>query len=222
MISMLRSAGTPVFKTATLAAGFLASFGPFAMGYEPDLGNNVTEDLVTTYASSGFQGFGLCYHLGYGYGGDAFGVTPNGGYPFYGGPGYPHPAPCLRRFGHIAPFSYFGGPGYPSPEHPHFFGGVGPLVVDQPVATFTEPRDIDHARGAPVYPYNVGFGPYTGARPYPETLFAPYASGEASTGASVEDGSPAPVTPSTPAASNARQGSERKKLTRTWTPSGRR
>ena len=40
----------------------------------------------------GFQGFGLGFHRGYGYGGDALGVGAEGGYPFYGGPGYPHPA----------------------------------------------------------------------------------------------------------------------------------
>jgi hypothetical protein len=220
---MLRSAGTLAFKTTTLAAGFLAVFGLSAVGYEQELENTVTGDIISRYGAGGFQGFGLCYHFGYGYGGDALGVTPNGGYPFYGGPGYPHPAPCLGRFGHISPFSYFGGPGYPSPEHPNFFGGVGPLVVDQPVATFTEPRDIDHARGAPVYPHNVGFGPYTGARPYPETLFAPYASGAESTGPSTGEGtSPTPGTPGTSAEPNAPPGSDRKKLTRTWTPSRRR
>jgi hypothetical protein len=37
----------------------------------------------------GFQGFGLGYHLGYGYGGDALGPEADGGYPFYCGPGYP-------------------------------------------------------------------------------------------------------------------------------------
>src|SRR4051794_24902900 len=52
----------------------------------------------------GFQGFGLGYHPGYGYGGDALGVGAEGGYPFYGGPGYPHPSPRLQRFGGINPF----------------------------------------------------------------------------------------------------------------------
>src|SRR5262249_25944161 len=32
----------------------------------------------------GFQGFGLGYHPGYGYGGAALGVGADGGYPFYG------------------------------------------------------------------------------------------------------------------------------------------
>ena len=63
----------------------------------------------------GFQGFGLGYHLGYGYGGSALGVGADGGYPFYGGPGYPHPWPTLRRIGGITPFPFYGGPGGPMP-----------------------------------------------------------------------------------------------------------
>ena len=63
----------------------------------------------------GYQGFGLGYHLGYGYGGDALGVGADGGYPFYGGPGYPHCMPELRRIGGIVPFPYFGGPGLSDP-----------------------------------------------------------------------------------------------------------
>src|SRR5262245_53512917 len=57
---------------------------------------------------AGFYGFGLGYHLGYGYGGSALGVNPDGGYLFYGGPGYPHCWPTLRRCGPITPFPYFG------------------------------------------------------------------------------------------------------------------
>lgn len=41
----------------------------------------------------GFQGFSLKYRLGYGYGGRALGVGAFGGYPRYGGPGYPSPDP---------------------------------------------------------------------------------------------------------------------------------
>ena len=84
---------------------------------------------------SGEQGFGLGYHLGYGYGGDALGVGTDGGYPFYGGPGYPHCNPQLRRIGGIVPFAYFGGPGYPTPDHPNFYGGGGPVVPDRPVVS---------------------------------------------------------------------------------------
>src|SRR5262245_60135764 len=55
-------------------------------------------------SETGREGFGLGYHLGYGYGGRALGVGPFGGYAYYGGPGYPQPAPQLRRFGKITPF----------------------------------------------------------------------------------------------------------------------
>ena len=111
----------------------------------------------------GFQGFGLGYHPGYGYGGAALGVGAEGGYPLYGGPGYPHPAPALRRIGGISPFCYFGGPGGPSPGNPNFFEGVGPLVPDTPVVTI--PADS---------PYAGDYGPFTGSIPYPESTFAPF------------------------------------------------
>ena len=114
----------------------------------------------------GFQGFGLGYHLGYGYGGDALGVGAEGGYPFYGGPGYPHCAPRLRRIGGISPFPYYGGPGYPSPDHPNFFGGFGPLVPDQPVVT------IATDRGGPIEA--TDYGPFTGAAPDAEARFAAF------------------------------------------------
>jgi hypothetical protein len=114
----------------------------------------------------GFQGFGLGYHLGYGYGGDALGVGIDGGYPFYGGPGYPHPWPTLRRFGAISPSPHFIGPGGPSPDHPNYFGGVGPLAPDQPVVIIeNDPRDPT---------YKEGYGCFTGMIPYPETAFAPF------------------------------------------------
>ena len=132
-----------------------------------------------------FQGFGLSYHLGYGYGGNAVGVGANGGYPFYGGPGYPHGTPRLRRFGPITPLPYYGGPGILCDGPPFFFAPVGPLSVDQPVAH--ENNGSDH-----------GYGEMTGAIPYPDTLFAPYASPIMPTGSSSEasppsaSGSPAP------------------------------
>src|SRR5262249_2867731 len=82
-----------------------------------------------------FPGVGLGYHPGCCYGGAALGPGADGGYPFYGGPGYPHPWPCLRRFKKITPFPYYGGPGGPTPDHPNSFGGVGPLVAGRPVIT---------------------------------------------------------------------------------------
>jgi hypothetical protein len=115
----------------------------------------------------GFQGFGLGYHPGYGYGGNALGVGAEGGYPFYGGPGYPRCDPPLRRIGGINPFPYFGGPGYPTPDHPNFYGGVGgPLVPDQPVITIESDPNL---------PFSAShYGDYTGSVPDPEARFAPF------------------------------------------------
>ena len=136
----------------------------------------------------GLPGFGLAFHPGYGYGGKALGVGVFGGYPYYGGPGYPHPDPCLRRFHGIRPFLYYGGPGYPSSEFPHFFGGIGPLVVDRPVVTIAD-------QPAPGEAYGSSFGPFTGHRPYPETLFAPYVDAASMTGS---DTGRNPANPSVP------------------------
>jgi hypothetical protein len=130
----------------------------------------------------GFEGFGLGYHLGYGYGGNALGVGAEGGYPFYGGPGYPHPWPRLNRLCGINPFPYFGGPGYPTPEHPNYFGVFGPLVPDRPVVILkVDPR-------TPYAP--TAYGPYTGAVPDAEARFAPFTM-QAATGVStMRAGSP--------------------------------
>jgi membrane-associated protease RseP (regulator of RpoE activity) len=118
---------------------------------------------------SGFQGFSLKYHLGYGYGKGALGAGAEGGYPFYGGPGYPHAAPCLRRCGHEQPFAYYGSPGFPTPEQPNFYGVVGPLIGDQPVITSgsSEPGP------------GGDYGCFTGVLPYPEAAFAPFTSAAA-------------------------------------------
>lgn len=122
----------------------------------------------------GFQGFGLGYHPGYGYGGDASGVGAAGGYPFYGGPGYPHPAPRLNRGCGINPFPHYGGPGQPTPSYPNFYGPVGPLVPTRQVVTILpEPGEADPA---------VGYGCFTGALPYPESYFAPFAAAAATSG----------------------------------------
>ncbi len=136
----------------------------------------------------GFQGFGLGYFPGYGYGGGGLGVGATGGDPFYAGPGYPHGTPRLRRLGPITPFPYFGGPGYPSAGCPQFFGVVGPLSVDRPIVLETDGQD--HA-----------FGVFTGALPYPEAVFAPYASAVAASGST--DGGAAPSLPAAPPASPA-------------------
>ena len=115
----------------------------------------------------GYQGFGLGYHPGYGYGGDALGVGIDGGHPFYGGPGYPHPAPVLRRFGPITPFPYCGGPGSPTTDRPHLFGPVGPLVHGD---------DVVHVEGDSP----GGYGVFHGSLPYPESAFAPFSAEPAS------------------------------------------
>jgi hypothetical protein len=116
----------------------------------------------------GFYGFGLSFHRGYGYGGRALGVGASGGYPYYGGPGYP------------------------SDSHAQYFTGAPPLVVARPVALEAfEP-------GTPAFPGD--YGPFTGAIPYPETLFAPYVNAAAATGSST-GASPRP--PSPPPAGNS-------------------
>jgi hypothetical protein len=119
----------------------------------------------------GFQGFGLGFHPGYGYGGDALGPGADGGYPFYGGPGYPHPAPTLWRCGGINPFVHNAGPGGPTPTCPNYYGGVGPLAEDPPVLTILPE------------PGEGGYGGFSGARPYPESYFAPYTTEAAARGA---------------------------------------
>ena len=135
----------------------------------------------------GFQGFGLGFHPGYGYGGKALGVGAEGGYPFYGGPGYPHPGPCLNRFGHEKPFAYFAGPGYPSSERPNFFGTVVPLASDQPVIEIGDgPGEAD---------YGSGYGAYTGLLPYPEATFAPFTTAIGTAGSDAGVGAPVPPRP---------------------------
>lgn len=109
-----------------------------------------------------FQGFGLSYHLGHGYGGDSVGVGPVGGYPFYGGPGYPHAEPKLRRLGKISPTVYQGGPGDPCQGNFNRFQGVGPLVARRNIV---EVGDMGQSSG---------FGQFTGTLPHPDSLFAPY------------------------------------------------
>jgi hypothetical protein len=87
----------------------------------------------------GFQGFGLGYHPGYGYGGYGLGVGAFGGYPCYGGPGYP-----IRY-------------GYPTFANPYYdYKDIGPLVYDPPVV-------ITELIGA------GDFGPFTGASAYAYT-----------------------------------------------------
>ncbi len=107
----------------------------------------------------GYQGFGKRFHPGYGYGGDALGPGAFGGYPFYGGPGYPQHNPVLRRFSKsIVPFPYFNGNGLRTVYSPS-----GRLVPNPPVA------QIEATLG-----YSGGYGGYSGAIGYPERKFAPF------------------------------------------------
>ena len=132
----------------------------------------------------GFQGSGLGYHLGYGYGGNGLGVGAEGGYPFYGGPGYPHPSPTLRRVGGINPFPFYGGPGGPTPACPNYFGAVGPLVAERPV--------IEVEAGPGEADYSSGYGAFTGVIPYSEAALAPFTTSAAAGGSSSGIGSATP------------------------------
>ena len=130
----------------------------------------------------GLYGFSLRWHPGYGYGRYALGVGADGGYPFYGGPGYPHEPPHLRRFGPTEPYAYYGGPGYPISGCSNFYQGIGGLVVDKPVVSVGEPGDFGYVGRNGERNPGADFGHFTGALPYPTTYLAPNAA--AATGSS--------------------------------------
>ena len=188
----------PSWMGHALAMGALLISGPsaWAFGDGPEgaaVGSSATMADATpaparwaTRRSNlpGFQGFGLAYHPGYGYGGHSLGVGADGGYPCYGGPGYPHPAPPLRRLGRLLPYSYYGGRDGGS----HYFDAVGQLVVDPSVVT----PGIDPRNPVP----SGDYGPFTGAFPYPASYFAPYSAAAAGTGSS--DGPTAPANSTRP------------------------
>jgi hypothetical protein len=191
MISLARGGDRflPIAITLILCIGICstlespATYGgelddPDQNGQSSSVGSTSDEALFGLFP--GFYGFGLSYHLGFGYGGNALGVGAMGGYPFYGGPGYFHEAPPLKRFGHIAPFAYYNGPGYP-----FSFTEPGQLTVDRPLAFSGD------AQGQG-YPYDVGFGPFTGAIPYPDSFFAPFAAQATATGSFSAGSSPSP------------------------------
>ncbi len=194
MISLVRGGGRLPLKTVALALGvWVFSSSPATAGGHDGPGVG-TLGYGGPGLYPGFRGFGLGYHPGYGYGGDALGVGAEGGYLFYGGPGYPHPWPTLRRIGGITPFSYFGGPGFPSSDHPNYFGGVGPLAPDQPVITIGDEAD------------DIGYGCFTGAIPYPESFLAPFTARAAAAGSASGVSTSSPSTPSTNAAPAPRVG----------------
>ena len=187
--SLLPGVGRLPLKALALAVGIWVcsgswgmaqggGHGPYETGYEAD------------GPHPGFLGFGLSYHLGYGYGGYGVGVGSHGGYPFYGGRGYPHGEPVLNRFGKTSRLRDYGGPGYCHDGHSNYFEGIGPLVVNRDVVTVGENHDLSHVSD---------FGPFTGVLPYPESLFAPYTAGDAGTGSSPGASASEPSPPATPA-----------------------
>jgi hypothetical protein len=170
-----------------LALATAACAGPAAAAGDEDAGHGLFHGRKAART-------GVVHHapgagtLGYGYGGQGLGPGAFGGYPFYGGPGYPHPWPRLRRIGGINPFPHYAGPGGPTPAHPNYYGGVGaPLAADVPVVTILpEPGEADYASG---------FGSFTGAVPYPESYFAPFTAAAATVGTSGSPNMPPPVAP---------------------------
>ena len=163
MIALVRGGGRFLSKALALALGIWVFSGSSAKsddggsddpGQHAHLGSGVgTLGWGPPGYYPGFYGFGLSFHRGYGYGGAALGVGAEGGYPFYGGPGYPHPWPHLRRCGPIAPVAYYDGTGYP-----FTFQLPGPLVVTEPVAHASQWSRARPCDGGAVYPYNVGYG----------------------------------------------------------------
>lgn len=183
-MAMQMRSGLPLRALPLVCAAWILS-GPCPSTRGGDLGSGAATNPGPGYGTlgyggpgyyPGFQGFGLGYHKGYGYGGSALGVGAEGGYPYYAGSGYPGVTPPLRRFGPITPFRFNGGPGYPNSCYPNVFAAVGPLGVDPPVVLQADGHEQD-------------FGSFTGALPYPESRFAPYTK-DAATGAPGESNPP--------------------------------
>ena len=76
----------------------------------------------------GFPGFGLSFHKGYGYGGNALGTGPSWRLSIFWWPRISASRTVLRRFGGIAPFLFYGGPGYPRCGYSNYFTEIAPLV----------------------------------------------------------------------------------------------
>ena len=217
MHSLMRGSGRLLPKVFAVALGFCVVAGPSAFAGADGYGDHLEGRFHKGHLGSGtlgwapyglypgLYGFSLRWHPGYGYGRYALGVGADGGYPFYSGPGYPHEPPTLRRFGPARPYAYYGGPGYPVGDCSNYYAPVGGLFIEKPVVTIGEPGDFGYVNeNGDVYP-GRDFGTFTGALPYPETLFAPYASAAASTGSSGAEGEAKPVRPpyTPPAAGSA-------------------
>ena len=103
MPSLLRSNGRLAITTVAVALGIGMASGstarsddgePVAPGPHGEIGQTSGTLGWAPYGYyPGFYGFSLKFHPGYGYGVGALGVGADGGYPFYGGPGYYHPGP---------------------------------------------------------------------------------------------------------------------------------
>ena len=196
MLSLVRCDGRFLLKASALALGIWVLSGSSVMADDyghPDFSegrfkhNNLDQGTLgwAEYGLyPGLYGFSLRWHPGYGYGRYALGVGADGGYPFYGGPGYPHEWPRLRRFGPATPFAYYGGP--PEPRDPtcNYYSGIGGLAIEKPVVTIGEPGDLGYINENGDVGPGRDFGPFTGAIPYPVTCFAPYTSAAATTGPS--------------------------------------
>ncbi len=210
MLSLVRCGRTFPFQALALALGI----GAFASssGLADDNGHGDFDDGRFKHSNldngtlgwaefglyPGLYGFSLRWHLGYGYGLYALGVGADGGYPFYGGPGYPHEPPPLRRFGPAPPYAYFGGSDYPLFDCTNFYQGIDGLVVNRPVVSVGEPGGFGYVgKNGEITPGH-DFGAFTGALPYPATYFAPFTSAAATTGSSGAEGAAKPRMPSSP------------------------
>jgi len=220
MISLVRSGGNAPLRVLAVALGIAAFSGSSAIAYGGGLQSKGDVDGKVHHAHSGsgygtlgyggyglypgYQGFGLKFHPGYGYGGHALGVGAFGGYPYYGGPGYPHEAPHLNRFCGISPFPFYGGPGYSYYGHPNFFEDPGQLVVNEPVVQENVVAASGDAGGDRFGYSDTGdYGIFTGMVPYPESFFAPYTTAAGAGGSSSGDRSYNPSV-NAPFISNAR------------------
>ena len=178
MISPIQSGRKLGLMLLALAAGLWVFFGSLATADDAvfeDQADHGQVGLGTLGYGGyglypGYDGFGLKFHPGYGYGGHALGVGAFGGYPNYGGPGYPHQPPPLQRCGRILPFTY-NGIGCFAFDYPQPSQDVGPLAPNRPVIRGSDRADMGSGE-----PYNGDFGPFTGRFPYPDSFFAPYST----------------------------------------------
>jgi hypothetical protein len=178
MLSLLRGGDRLPSKALTWALGISVFAGSLAVA--DDHGSAVDHEGRFKHNNLGYgtlgwaeyglypglYGFSLRWHPGYGYGRYALGVGADGGYPFYGGPGYPHEPPHLRPFGPTEPYAYYGGLGYPFFGWSNFYQDVGGLVVDKPVVGIGEPGDFGYVGANGERNPGADFGHFTGALPY--------------------------------------------------------